>query len=134
MLVGSIAVLAALGFSVPFAAQGSTERTGQPTTAERALLSFSVFTDAARPSIYEDTRTWLQDGVWPDTVVSRNSSVLQSVGVRGPWGRCRCVLKGLMGGRHPHNGARPHSSLDYRPPAPEAFAPWPPSIQVPAAD
>jgi hypothetical protein len=68
MLVGSIAVLAALGFSVPFAAQGSTERTGQPTTAERAILSFSVFTDAEKPSIYEDTRTWLQDGVWPDPV------------------------------------------------------------------
>ena len=32
-----------------------------------------------------------------------------------------------------YNTARPHSSLDYRPPAPEAFAPWPPSTQVPAA-
>ncbi len=32
-----------------------------------------------------------------------------------------------------YNTVRPHSSLDYRPPAPEAFAPWPPSIQVPAA-
>ena len=34
--------------------------------------------------------------------------------------------------KHYHT-ARPHSSLDYRPPAPEAFAPWPPSTQVPAA-
>ena len=32
-----------------------------------------------------------------------------------------------------YNTARPQSSLDYRPPAPEAFAPWPPSTQVPAA-
>jgi len=32
-----------------------------------------------------------------------------------------------------YNTARPHSSLDYRPPAPEAFAPWPPSTPVPAA-
>jgi transposase InsO family protein len=32
-----------------------------------------------------------------------------------------------------YNTARPHSSLDYRPPAPEASAPWPPSTQVPAA-
>jgi transposase InsO family protein len=32
-----------------------------------------------------------------------------------------------------YNTARPHSSLDYRPPAPEAFAPWPPTAIVPVA-
>ena len=35
--------------------------------------------------------------------------------------------------RKHYNTVRPHSSLDYRPPAPEAFAPWPPSTQVLAA-
>ena len=32
-----------------------------------------------------------------------------------------------------YNTARPHSALGYRPPAPEAFVPWPPSFAVPAA-
>ena len=27
--------------------------------------------------------------------------------------------------RQEYNQVRPHSSLGYRPPAPEAFAPWP---------
>jgi hypothetical protein len=68
MLASSIAVFAMLGFAVPFAAQGRAERTGQPTAAGQVLCSFSVFTDAEKPFIHEDTRTWLQDGVWPDPV------------------------------------------------------------------
>lgn len=34
--------------------------------------------------------------------------------------------------RKQYNTVRPHSSLGYRPPAPEAFAPWPLSTEVPS--
>jgi putative transposase len=30
--------------------------------------------------------------------------------------------------RHEYNRVRPHSSLGYRPPAPETFEPWPPGF------
>ncbi|MBN1460777.1 MAG: hypothetical protein JXA57_14690 [Armatimonadetes bacterium] len=54
--------------AVAFAAQRSSTRTGATRTAARVLSSFSVFTEAEKPFIYEDTKTWLQDGVWPDPV------------------------------------------------------------------
>ncbi len=34
--------------------------------------------------------------------------------------------------RKHYNTVRPHSALGYRPPAPEAFAPWPLSTEVPS--
>ncbi len=39
-----------------------------PTPQRRALFSFSSFTEAEKPFIYEDTKTWLQDLLWPDRV------------------------------------------------------------------
>jgi hypothetical protein len=41
---------------------------GAVTPARRVLFSFSSFTEAEKPFIYEDTKTWLQDMVWPDRV------------------------------------------------------------------
>ena len=63
------AVLALFAVSaIAFAAQRSATRVNRMPAVERVLSSFSVFTEAEKPFIYEDTKTWLQDGVWPDPV------------------------------------------------------------------
>ncbi len=57
------------GFPSRAPAYATEQSTSEMPTAPRKLLaSFDVFTEQEKPFIYQDTKTWVQEGVWPDRV------------------------------------------------------------------